>query len=241
MSLERAKTDLAHWEAEAERLRTLLARAESEVQKHRAAIEVFSRYQSDTAVARHEPPSLQPAQPVEVPQPQPSLRKDSPYYGKSLAEAATLVLAFRGQPMTVAEVVRTLREAGWNFTSKNPATNLYWTLRERQQKMADVITIPGSKWALASWKPDNEHIAKTREGLAAARARGLKLGPPPKLTPEVIAKIDAMRAAGMKIADIAVKIKVSRQAIYKWLSSRDEKRPDLATILPDAPPHGRPN
>ena len=59
-------------------------------------------------------------------------------------------------------------------------------------------------------------VARVNAGLAAARARGVKLGPPSKLQgrEELFAQ---MKKAGMSTLDMASELNVSRRTIQKWI------------------------
>ena len=63
-------------------------------------------------------------------------------------------------------------------------------------------------------------IERTREGMKAARARGVRTGPPPKLTPQQKAHarklIDAGEHSREQIADL---LKVSRSTLYRALTA----------------------
>ena len=60
-------------------------------------------------------------------------------------------------------------------------------------------------------------IARTKDGLAAARARGRTGGRRPKLTPTKIAHIVERHEAGESVTSLAVYFGVSRQTIYRVL------------------------
>ncbi len=55
---------------------------------------------------------------------------------------------------------------------------------------------------------------RTVEGLASAKASGVRLGRPPRLTDEKWEYVQRLKFEGWKIADIARLVGVSRQAIY---------------------------
>jgi DNA invertase Pin-like site-specific DNA recombinase len=59
--------------------------------------------------------------------------------------------------------------------------------------------------------------ARTKDGLAAARARGRVGGRKPKLQPSQVAMIKKSFADGMPVTDIATSMKVSRPTIYRAL------------------------
>ena len=64
-------------------------------------------------------------------------------------------------------------------------------------------------------------IERTREGMKAARARGVRTGPPPKLTPQqkahALQLIDAGKHSREQIADL---LKVSRSTLYRALATQ---------------------
>jgi DNA invertase Pin-like site-specific DNA recombinase len=64
-------------------------------------------------------------------------------------------------------------------------------------------------------------IERTNAGLEAARKRGVKLGPPEKISPEQWQVIKEMIAEDRSIAQIARLFKVHRMTIYRRLSSAD--------------------
>ncbi|MCD2193621.1 recombinase family protein [Actinomycetospora endophytica] len=73
-------------------------------------------------------------------------------------------------------------------------------------------------------------IEGTKEGLAAARARGERLGRPPALTPDQIQAARAMLTdPGNSVASIARHFAVSRSTLYKHL-------PELGGTAPTHPP-----
>jgi DNA invertase Pin-like site-specific DNA recombinase len=78
--------------------------------------------------------------------------------------------------------------------------------------------------------------AGTSDGLAAARARGKRLGRPPALTPEQLREVSALlQRPEHTISSVARAIGVSRSTIYKYLPS-----PDRAPAAHLAPYQARP-
>jgi len=74
-------------------------------------------------------------------------------------------------------------------------------------------------------------VQGTHEGLAAARARGQRLGRPPAMTPEQIRHARAMLAdPDASIASIAKLLGVSRTTIYKYVPELAAGRPSLASV-----------
>jgi DNA invertase Pin-like site-specific DNA recombinase len=61
---------------------------------------------------------------------------------------------------------------------------------------------------------------RTKAGLAAAKARGVRLGQPPKLSREQMASADALLASGGRAEDIAGSFGVGRSTLYRSLRIR---------------------
>jgi len=76
--------------------------------------------------------------------------------------------------------------------------------------------IAGVLFALAEMERENLR-ENTKRGLAAARAKGIKLGRRPKLDPDVVQR---MTDGGMSKADIATAVGVSRPTVYAALRRR---------------------
>lgn len=55
---------------------------------------------------------------------------------------------------------------------------------------------------------------RVNAGIAAAKARGVKFGPPVKITPELLEKVEKEREAGESVTNLAKKYNVSRSALY---------------------------
>jgi DNA invertase Pin-like site-specific DNA recombinase len=69
-------------------------------------------------------------------------------------------------------------------------------------------------------------VEGTREGLDAARARGVRLGRPPALTPEQVRQArDLLSRPGNSVASIARLLRVSRSTIYKYVPELARGRP----------------
>ena len=78
----------------------------------------------------------------------------------------------------------------------------------------------------------NVIVERTRAGLAAAKARGVKLGGRSKLSPAMVEKARQYIAEGMHIDAIADGYCVSRSTLYRHLRlGRIEDRPDRAIAV----------
>ena len=85
----------------------------------------------------------------------------------------------------------------------------------------------------------------TREGLAAARARGVRLGRPPAMTPEQVRHArDLLARPANTVSSIARLLNVSRSTIYKYVPEiggrADNAGSALEAILAALPEDTRP-
>lgn len=70
---------------------------------------------------------------------------------------------------------------------------------------------------------DMEHegiVTRTKAGLAAARARGVQLGPKRKLTPDQIIAARQLLASGTRADYVAASLSVGRSTLYRCLRQR---------------------
>lgn len=65
-------------------------------------------------------------------------------------------------------------------------------------------------------------VARTREGLTAARARGRNGGRKPKLDATKVEMARKMRATGSTVVEIAAALHVSRPTLYRYLGNLSE-------------------
>ncbi|MFG1779056.1 helix-turn-helix domain-containing protein [Micromonospora sp. NPDC049048] len=85
-------------------------------------------------------------------------------------------------------------------------------------------------------------MANTNEGLAAARARGQRLGRPPAMTPEKVAyALQLLAEPNRTMTSIAKLLGVSRSTLYSALPSlvpaqRDDQAAALQERLTQLPP-----
>ncbi|WP_305080309.1 helix-turn-helix domain-containing protein [Pseudonocardia sp. ICBG1034] len=88
-------------------------------------------------------------------------------------------------------------------------------------------------------------VEGTREGLAAARARGVRLGRPPAMTPEQVRHArDLLTHPNNTVSSIARLLGVSRSTIYKYVPELGHPAagatPTLDTVLAALPADTRP-
>lgn len=70
-------------------------------------------------------------------------------------------------------------------------------------------------------------VDRVRAGLDAARKRGVRLGPPIKVTPAVIALAVEMRQNGHSIRNISRECDLGRSTVYKLLGAANAKRESI--------------
>ncbi|MGH7272047.1 MAG: helix-turn-helix domain-containing protein [Polyangiaceae bacterium] len=61
------------------------------------------------------------------------------------------------------------------------------------------------------------HGAKVQRGLERARARGVRIGRPSKITQDLLERARAMRAAGMHVREIADALRVAKSTLHRAL------------------------
>ena len=213
--------DLADAQAEMERLRL-----------HVEKLQFVIAYLSGNEPSSASRTVSNPASDVSVDSSARLLSKDSPLFGRSLAEAAIYALSQLGKPSSDSEIVARLTELGWKFpTNKSAPTNVYWALRENSIKYKNVLTIPGPKWKLPSWGiPESKHAVKARQSLNVARANGVVLGPKPKVTPEMEVQLKELLDQGMPVAVAARKMNISSPTVYRFIKRITEPAPDLVDV-----------
>lgn len=171
--------------------------------KLRAYVELASEYEAGG-----------PSTPTDdAPQSGGRITRDSPFYGKSLAQAAVLAIEQAGQPLTRGEIATRLKEAGWEFVSDTPQTTITFALTQLRNRTGEVVGIADGKWDLTKWRDPS--LAKSVQGLNMARERGVRLGPPPKMTPELKALADKMLDENRPLAEIANAVGVSEITIKR--------------------------
>jgi len=241
VAVQQAEADLARLDEEAGQLRRRLAEIEAEARQIRVYLEMRARYESTepsvNPVANSQQFAMPPtSDPPRVPS---GLSPESPYYGKSIAEAAAILLKQAGRPMTENEIFEGLRDAGVPFVSVNPVVNLRMAMRRRP----DLVVQAGGRWEWvapsdAASKPVDTgcvpnrsrevHMAKTWEGLAAAKARGVIGGRRPTVTTEIMEEVRRLTAPvseggeGLSMTAAAKRLGVGKSTIYRFIESEQK-------------------
>ena len=220
-----------------ERLRAQLAECEkriadeqSRAQKLQIAIEVLEEDELSSLNER-----APPADKAQKPQEHlgfPIETLQQTFRGKSIADAAIAMLRLTKRPMSELELIDALKAGGVIFVSPKPQTGFRFTLVKKKRENGLIEEAPGQRWKLID--PDEkiretsdttpgylpnrdpvDHVARSREGLAAAKKRGVRLGSRGRLTDQSREQIIKDRASGMSVADIATKHGVTRAYVYK--------------------------
>lgn len=237
-ALARAKTDLERETAELRNLEEKLHVLQIDVTYRREriskladAISLLSKYESPEPTAV--PPESQVSGSEVIAADEDDVRqmdKSSAFYGKSLTEAAILVLEASGEPQTAFQIVNALHDGGWDFGKRTPSTTVYWALRKRSLSIKDVASVPNSKWALTSWGLESDAAKQAKAGLDRARARGVRMGAPLKLTSEDEERLVRLRADGVKITDLAKQFDISVPTVHRILKRKENPTPDLTEL-----------
>jgi DNA invertase Pin-like site-specific DNA recombinase len=66
---------------------------------------------------------------------------------------------------------------------------------------------------------------RQQDGINKAKADGVRFGPKPLLTAEVVKKIKELRVDGLTVAEIMRRMKLSKASIYRALASGDLNAP----------------
>ena len=153
----------------------------------------------------------------------PSANSDK-YRGMSISEAAAMYLKEVGREMRVADIVEALIRDGFEVTAERPSTALTTALDRRSSNFNDVVKIRHGVWCHESNLTDKqratlEHKKRTSRGMQRRKARGLTVGQPAKLTPQVQAEIERMIISGKKVKEIAQRFGVTTNAIYNRFNS----------------------
>jgi transposase-like protein len=148
----------------------------------------------------------------------PSANSDK-YRGMSISEAAAAYLKDVGHEMSVADVVEALIRDGFEVTAERPSTALTTALDRRSANFNDVVKIRYGVWCHADNLTDKqraalEHKKRTSLGMQRRKARGLSVGQPAKITPQIEGEIERMIINGKRVKEIAQRFGVTDNAIY---------------------------
>jgi hypothetical protein len=162
------------------------------------------------------------------------------FYGMGLPEAAVFILEKQGSPMHNREVVEQLTQKGFPLVQKEPdsavdiAIRRWMRSRQANARERPVVQVGPGTWGMAGWfsldelaefraaqsgvpnRNFQEHLSRTRDGVAAAKARGVKFGTPPRYSPDDMAKAYELFAGGMSNSEVAKVFHMSAAGVGKW-------------------------
>lgn len=115
--------------------------------------------------------------------------------GRSIPHVMTIVAE-------LADKGASLQSIGEGFDTGNEAGELYSTIL-----------------AMIAHVERHMIVARTRAGLAAAKARGVRLGAKPKLRPCEVAEAASLMRMGLKAEAVAHRFSISRATLFRHLAS----------------------
>ncbi len=138
------------------------------------------------------------------------LPKPRPYANLSVSEATVAYLSTLPEKETksAAEIVKILTENGYEFDTGKPEAALATALRRRERNFGDVVHVDRGQWGLRAWYTQREvtvfrQAERTKAGMDAARARGVRFGKPFKLNAEQAAEFKRLMDEGKKNSQLS--------------------------------------
>ncbi len=136
--------------------------------------------------------------------------KARPYANLSVVEATVAYLSTLPEKETksAGEIVEQLTESGYEFEAGKPESALATALRRREGNFGDVINVGRGRWGLRAWYTQREatgfrHTERTKAGMDAASARGVKFGKAWKLNAEQATEFKRLMDEGAKNSRLA--------------------------------------
>jgi hypothetical protein len=242
VSIERAKADLANLEARANALEAELANVRAEIEQ----IKIFLRLSSKYGVVGEMVHISGHGHVVQSNETDKSrvFIDDSGFSntvlmdacsGKSIPDAAIELIRLAGRPLSEDAIVDGLQRGGVTLISKTPAVNLRFALLRKRKETGAVKQTDEKLWDLnhsanseseihkqsgfVQNRDRNNHAERSRQGLSAARQRGVKNGPRSKITPEIKEIAEGLIVKGVSLKEIAELIGVTAPTLNRWRKS----------------------
>ncbi len=168
---------------------------------------------------------------------QPTAVRFDSFFGLNIPDGIIKFLEMSKQPQSVSEITTALEAGGLKSNAKKLMASVGSTL-SRMKRAGDVVSVK-KKWGLATWyprAPKQSATEKSQKGRKRARPRGSKPKktetkseatkaeqPKPgssKLTPEQIALIKALHAAGKKPGEIGKQVGIHHFTVLKVLRQK---------------------
>ena len=158
------------------------------------------------------------------------------YAQAPLALAIPQYLATCDGPQTAKQIATALLEAGREFESNRPVHAVRMTLRKLVGTNPDIFHVYWAKWWLKSkctktqlekylaknakfgtgGHTKKEHSKRTATGIQNRRNQGLRWGPAPKATPELIERAKQMMRDGMTLTETCRQLDVAIPTLYQF-------------------------
>jgi hypothetical protein len=139
------------------------------------------------------------------------------FSGMSLAEAAVEHLKGFNKPISTGKICAVLEDAGYEFASGHPTRALGEALRKRASHHNDVFLVGNGLWAYThnftplrikkltkklggmGGRSADDHAERTKDGIARASAKGIKVGAKLKFTAEKVVEFRRIIDGGSTI------------------------------------------
>jgi hypothetical protein len=223
--VDKVRSELEELAAEAARLRARLEEIDTEISERHSFIRIWERVAATAGDAAPPESDPQPQTSLPATPSTPTTAGDS-LHGKGLSAAAALILRRERRNMRLAEITRALIQHGVKFAARKPEMSVDWALK-RAAETGHAVKVARGLWSAAPCDglpqdglPKGDHSAQTRAGLALAKERGVRLGPPGKITEEHRQLAVSLFEQGESVVTIAKRCGVSRTAmdmrIKRW-------------------------
>lgn len=144
------------------------------------------------------------------------------YDGLGLSVAEAVVEQLKTRPakadMQLKDLVKALKDNGFEFESDNPAGSMNVALKRRNRSYGDVVITGRGRWGLRDWYTKKElsafaHKERTRAGMDAAKARGAQIGKKWKINASQAVEFKRLVDSDAKISHICEVFGISQVTV----------------------------
>jgi hypothetical protein len=241
LSVPQAEADLSNLESRAGALEAELAGVRAEIDRIKIYLELANRYGGGTI--GHDSAAPMPSDQLNGAAQTAISANSMPLgdetlieacRGKSIPDAAIALIRLAGRPLSEEEIVDGLRRGGVTLVSEVPVVNLRFALLRKRRETSAVRMTKDKLWDLgdddAAHEDEfsqsgfvqnrnrNEHAERSRQGLLAARERGVKHGARSKITDEIKEMVETLMAKKVPAIEIARQAGISVNTYYRWIA-----------------------